>query len=375
VDDLAATIARHGWAVQAVFDDGPGVPAFAYTIGLHPRLPELLAIGDDAHLCAHLVQEAATQLTEAPDLARVDQRLPLPDGAPWPWVRLGAVAPIWARTHALVAYHHHGLDDPAALPVLQVVVPDDAGRWPDDPAVDLRLLDVQPELADPVRPWRLPHGQLLLDGLASEGTPAPHLVLLPVFRAGEPTAREEAVPAAPVGEGSHRLLAQPSFADWCAAGATVHAEPVSQPVPGSYGAEVARFRQVERESPRVVLRWIAGERAMQDPARLLEVLRGRCGGDPPLLDAPGGPQQTMVLGAAAAPWSWTVAVLPRGAEPMRLALRRLERDGLLVARELFHEAVEPDLVAPHPCCDECRAASRPGQAGRPRRPPRRRRRR
>lgn len=359
MDELATTIARHGWAVQAVFGDGPGVPAFAYTIGLHPRLPELLAVGDDAHLCAHLVQEAAAQLRAAPTLAQVDQRLPLPDGAPWPWARLGAVAPIWARTHALVAYHHHGLDDPAALPVLQVLVPDGDGRWPDDPAVEPTLLDVQPELADPDRPWRLPHGRLLLDGLASDGTPAPHLVLLPVFHAGEPTAREEAVPAEPLSGDVHRLLAQPSFADWCAAGSTVHAEPVAPSVPGSHGAEVTRFRQVERESPRVVLRWSADDRAVADPDLVLDTLRGCCEGDPPLLDAPDGPAQPMVIGAAAAPWSWTVAVLPRAAGPVRLALRRLERDGLLVAREPFHEAVDLDLADPHPCCDACRAARRP----------------
>lgn len=134
MDDLIPAIDRYGWAVQLVTDDGPGHPAFGYTVGLAHQLPELLAIGvADPHAAGQLLNEVATQLRARPWLAQVGQPLAMRDGAPWPTVRLGAVAPICARRYAR--------RDPLLLPILapdgpagrdELVAADhrDGGTWP-----------------------------------------------------------------------------------------------------------------------------------------------------------------------------------------------------------------------------------------------------
>jgi hypothetical protein len=105
---------------------------------------------------------------------------------------------------------------------------------------------------------------------------------------------------------------------------------------------VARFERVVHPSRRVALRWGA---CFDDDAGLDALER--------VLERPRFAD--VCLGLGAAPHALTFAVPPRAAEPLRIALRPLERDGYLVPRRLFHQYEDGDLVAPHPDCPHCQA--------------------
>jgi hypothetical protein len=336
--DIDAVIAEHGWALQAVLSDGPGSPSFVYTIGLADQLPELLCVGPSHGVAGQTLDALAQQLRSHPELARAGQRVELPPGElVLPVVELGTVAPCWQGLYLGRAIAHHGRDD---LEVLQVLAPDGAGRFPDDPSVDPCSLRNQPVLADPDLPWRLPHGIHVLEVLAELGAPARHAVLLPIVDGGHPVGREELVPALPTGTG-WQLIDQPSLADWCAVGDVVEASRIDEAVPGAEDVEVLRFERLVRTSDRIVLRW--GAAFHDDTAALDRVLER-----PRFRDV-------VTVGAGAAPHALTFAVPSRLAEPLRLALRPLERDGLLVPRSLFHVPKDVDLVAPHPDCPHCQS--------------------
>jgi hypothetical protein len=342
--DIDAVIARHGVALQAVLDDGPGSPAFTYTIGLFDRLPELLCVGPPPNVAGPTLNALTALLRRRPHLARAGQRVDLPDGdGVLPTIELGRVAPCWHDLYVGQALAYHQRDD---LELLQVLAPDGDGLFPDDPGVDPWMLTVQPVLADPDRPWRLPHGLPVLGHLADHGVTVPHAVLLPIVDAGLTTGREELVPAAPAGD-DWLLLTQPSLADWCAVDDVVAATPLDEAIPGLaelvpelHHLEVARFERVVQPSARTVLRWGA---CFHDDEELdaLERILAR----PRFAD--------VCVGYGAAPHALTVAVTPREAEPLRIALRPLERDGHLVPRPLFHEHEDGDLAVPHPHCPHC----------------------
>jgi hypothetical protein len=342
--DIDAVVAKHGWALQAVLPDGPGAPPFTYTIGLFDRLPELLCVGPLADVAGPTLNALAALLQRRPELARDGQHVDLPAGhGVLPTIKLGRVASCWHDLYVGQALAYHQRDD---LELLQVLAPDRDGWFPDDPRVDPWVLTVQPVLADPDRPWRLPHGLRVLGHLADHGVTLPHAVLLPIVDAGLTTGREELVPAAPAGD-DWLLLTQPSLADWCAADDVVAATSLDEAIPGLaelhpelQHLEVARFERVVHPSSRVVRRW------------------GACFHDDPELDAL---ERILALprfadvcvGFGAAPHALTFAAPPRAAEPLRIALRPLERDGHLVPRPLFHELEDGDLAVPHPGCPHC----------------------
>jgi hypothetical protein len=338
--DIDAVIAEHGWALQAVLDDGPGAPSFTYTIGLADQLPELLCVGPSPGVAGTTLNALARHLQAHPDLARAGQRIELPAGeGALPMVELGAVAPCWHDLYVGQAITHHRRDD---LEVLQVLAPDVDGRFPNDPRVDPRSLTAQPVLADPHLPWRLPHGHQLLELLAEHGAPVRRAVLLPIVDGGLPAGREELVPALPTA--AHwQLIDQPSLADWCASGDVVAASPIDASIAGVDDVEVLRFECVVRSATRAVLRWSTNLHDDADVTRLDRVLeRPRFRDD-------------VTVGFGAAPHALTFAVPPRLTEPLRAALRPLERDGLLVPRPLFHEPVDADLAEPHPDCPHCQS--------------------
>jgi hypothetical protein len=344
--DIDTVIAEHGWALRAVLPDGPGVPPFTYTVGLFDQLPELLLVGPPAAVAGPTLNALAAQLRRRPELARVGQRIDLRDAhVAIPSVELGAVAPCWHELYVGQALDYHQRDD---LELLQVLAPDGEGCFPDEPQVDPFLLTLQPILADPEHPWRMPHGLRTLEHLAVHGVAIPHAVLLPIVDSGLTTGREELVPAAPTGDG-WLLLSQPSLADWCTADDVVAASPLGEAIPGLaelapdlQDLEVARFERVVHPSPRVALRWGS---CFDDDAGLDALER--------VLERPRFAD--VCLGLGAAPHALTFAVPPRVAEPLRIALRPLERDGYLVPRRLFHEYEDGDLVVPHPDCPHCQA--------------------
>jgi hypothetical protein len=333
--DFDAIIDEHGWALQAVLDDGPGAPSFTYTIGLFDRLPELLCVGPSPGVAGSTLNALARHLQAHPDLARPGQRIQLPASEPaLSTVELGAVAPCWLDLYVRQAIAHHERDD---LEVLQVLAPDEDGRFPADPSVDRRSLLSQPVLADDERPWRLPHGIQTLELLAGR---VRHAVLVPIVDGGSRLGREELVPAIPCGAG-WQLIDQPSLADWCTAGDEVVAVPTDEAVPGTDDIEVLRLERVMQPSARMALRWTTCFHSDDDVEELFGILeRPRFRDD-------------ATVGLGAAPHAVTFAVPPRLAEPLRIALRPLERDGLLVPRRLFHEREAADLGMPDPDCPRC----------------------
>lgn len=342
--DVAATIERHGWAVPVVLDDGPGDPAFAYSIGLQERgLPELLVIGPCPTHAGTLVQHIATVLAATPSTARAGTVVDLPSEFPWDQVLLGEVQPHWARRYVIQADAHYD----RAVTVLQILVPEDDASAPDDAEVDPTHLERQPVLSEPDRPWLLPLGRRLLDGLEEDGEVArTSFALLPIVAPDGPIGREELVTIAPADGDSWVLTSQPALADWCSVGATIAAGSVESRCRLTRDLErLVRYRRVIRESHWVPHRWAWHGTTAADSDRLFDQMT-----------APTRYPHLRVAGVNALPHAITVAVQPRHAASLRSAFRRLERDGLVTPRTLFHRGEDPDLAPRDPRCPCCAAS-------------------
>lgn len=142
--NVEATIHEHGRMVIGVPDAG-----FSYTIGNYGTgLPELLILGVDPRAACgvlNAVSEAIkSTFSEAPpqdgDLIDIGGKVP---------VRLRALegleASVAREEYLIQAGGYYGRDD---LPVMQVMVPDQAGRFPDDadcaePYVSTQALQVR----------------------------------------------------------------------------------------------------------------------------------------------------------------------------------------------------------------------------------------
>jgi Domain of unknown function (DUF4262) len=128
-----------GWSVHVVEDD----PPLGYTIGLYRtfRAPELVAVGLSAATLRDLLEAAA-------GLVKTKRKLPV--GKPFDGVLHGyetvlrqVRAPRSVRRLARAIAFHHGRRD---FPILQLLWPDRAGRFPGDPAVDPKVAARQPLL-------------------------------------------------------------------------------------------------------------------------------------------------------------------------------------------------------------------------------------
>lgn len=334
--DIEATIERHGWAIPTVLDDGPGAPSFAYSVGLLRRgRPEVLVVGPCPSHASELVQHTACALEAGRAAPHAGTVIDLPPQSPWAQVRLGEVHPRWARRFAIHA-HAHGDEDVA---VLQILVPDDAGHDSDHDEVDPSALERQPVLSEPDRPWRLPLGRQLLTSLDNEVDDAA-FALLPILAPDGPIGREELVTVVPVDGDSWAVATQPALADWCPVGTRIEAAAVTErcPLTRELG-QVVRFDRLTRESHWVPHRWTWHGSTEPDADRLWETLT-----------APTRQPHLRVGGVNAMPHAITIAVEPRDAPALRSAMRRLERDGLVAPRSLFHRDEDPDLAPPDPRC-------------------------
>jgi hypothetical protein len=320
--------------------DPCGEPAFVYSIGLHERgLPELLAIWSDAREAAWLVQHVAEAMTRAgTDATGPGDTVALPPALSSPEVRLGKVAEEWARRYLLRAYEHYGED--RDLDVLQILVADSSGRY-EGPHVEPDVLELQPLLSQMERPWRLPLGRRLLE--AQPQAVNQRFLLLPIWTPEGPLGREELVATEPFTDGTWAVVSQPALADWCPVGTFVEADPVDDRCPLTADlTEVVRYRRVVRESPWVAQRWTWHGDSQDDVDRLFDAVAGPATGP-----------RARVCGPSAMPHALTVATQPHEAEPLRSAMRHLERDGLVAPRALFHRYEDGDL-GPHDArCGDC----------------------
>lgn len=126
---LAAVIRAHRWAVQYVgAGEGPGEPAFGYTIGLFGLgHPELVVVGVGADATHAMLQEAAGVVAGGRDLVPGELLVPgngrpalVVESCPNP----GAVVLGANRWYRRPPEH--------SVPAYQLTWPDDAGSYPWD---------------------------------------------------------------------------------------------------------------------------------------------------------------------------------------------------------------------------------------------------
>lgn len=338
--EVERRIADHGVVVQGVTEDIPGEGSFAYTIGNHRRgVPELIAFGLDPRVAYDLLTDLSRLTLLGEIRAEAGREVPGrlgPTGA-LP-VRFGEVAPRWARHHAIGVYLHHPDDDPETIRVLQVVLPDAAGRFWDQPRFDLHMDQHQPDLSRPEWPWRASFEPLhLVREVAATGTAHwPMLVSVPIIDTGREEGRCEAVPAVWL-DGDRALIQRPPvLADWVTVGTVVEAD--GEPEAETRIGPAHRYRHVVRESPYVHAAW-SHRAEPEDP-------------DDPVLATLADIEDDLQVVLSVTLASVHAAATRASSEALRLRMRRLVRDGL--ARELvpYHSPDRaeppPGWVTPHP---------------------------
>jgi len=139
---IRAHIARHGRSIQAVGEDEsdvPGTQPFSYTVGNHALgLPELLVVGT-TKLSSILnvlsdIQRDRGKAFGHEELVSIGGKFPL---------RIVDAGELGRRQYASFACIYYNSD---TVEVLQVLIPDAKGRWPDTPGCDPPYRD-QPILA------------------------------------------------------------------------------------------------------------------------------------------------------------------------------------------------------------------------------------
>ena len=147
VNELLAEVATHGWIVMRISADGPG-PDFAYSIGLVRTYghPEVIVVGLPLDVAQRIIN----------DLGKAVR-----DGARF---RAGEISDAFLKDYdvtfrAVPGYQYgaylgwgrrvYGDSD---FPVLQLIYPDRAGRWPWQDGVSLQFRALQPVLADESEP-------------------------------------------------------------------------------------------------------------------------------------------------------------------------------------------------------------------------------
>ncbi|GAA2110645.1 hypothetical protein GCM10009780_65830 [Actinomadura alba] len=143
-DDTADLVARHGWSATAVHSDD-GVPAWAYTIGMWHSLgsPEVAMFGLLLPDMQNWINKIGDQIRDGQPLHSDERPLHgiLPGGYP---LIIKPVHPGWYPFYfgtALRFYRHH-----PPLPIVQVVWPDQDGRFPWDEHAGVNCRANQPQL-------------------------------------------------------------------------------------------------------------------------------------------------------------------------------------------------------------------------------------
>lgn len=138
-DHMDAMIATHGWAVQAVFDPEGKEPSFTYTVGLSRSvLPELIVFGLPGRVAHQFLSHAREYMAEhgMPPLdTDMDE---FAEGLPTRFV----LVPREKADEFMFA----ALDRYPDYTAIQIVWPDEHGRFPWDAECDPAVKDAQPVL-------------------------------------------------------------------------------------------------------------------------------------------------------------------------------------------------------------------------------------
>lgn len=139
--NLCLQVQKHGWVVQSVFEDGEkGIPGISYTVGLSARgLPEIILMGVDPRTANILLNAAAEKLIAGVFQAQTGSI-----------VTEVANMPLRVKQLSTTQFSHfgrmamlHGETFSHAVPAFQLVFPDAMGRFPDDPACDPTMREIQ----------------------------------------------------------------------------------------------------------------------------------------------------------------------------------------------------------------------------------------
>lgn len=124
---LDAIIEKHGYAVQSVMDN----PPMSYTVGLTDLgLPELVMVGVPIPSMQAIINEAVARMRSTQPFAPGQLQSEL---ANLP-LRIDAVhiSQVLGRLYMLIGYEKRRQRQVTELKVLQLVWPDQDGRYPDD---------------------------------------------------------------------------------------------------------------------------------------------------------------------------------------------------------------------------------------------------
>jgi hypothetical protein len=149
VREFLVEVDTHGWIVMRIAADGPG-PDFAYSIGLVRTYahPEIIVVGLPMDVAHNIINDLGAAVR---------------DGARFNAGQIsGAFLKDYDVTFRAVPEYQYGaylgwgqqVYGRSDFPVLQLIYPDRAGRWPWQDGVASQFRALQPVLADePEPPW------------------------------------------------------------------------------------------------------------------------------------------------------------------------------------------------------------------------------
>lgn len=148
---------EHGWAVTVVFggedDQGGLTPSFSYTVGLSAKgLPDLLIFG--------LPEQSAHPILNAIVRKAFDGQIALRDGqvvreaANLP-LKLRVIEPAEKGLETALGARRFAAENGHEAQILQVLWPDLAGTFPDEPGCDAQMTWMQNINRSPVPPSKL----------------------------------------------------------------------------------------------------------------------------------------------------------------------------------------------------------------------------
>jgi hypothetical protein len=317
-----------GVHMQGVIRNRSHDPEYGYTVGLSATgLPELIAFSCCLSCVDGLLRRARQHIAEKGPL-RPGSTVALAGGSP---VRVVEALPPWVAAYACLAVPLLGRD-PGDISMLQLVTSDRHGRWPEDPAVDARLLADQP-LLDRVVAWQVPLTHDPEQDLFWEPTGDDHVPLVVPIDGGRGfEGRFEILRAEPHdATGAVRIIDVPWYADHVGYGAVVRTHDIWA-VPGlPEGARGPGEVLVDGWATRAFRR---REPGAMDASGCLATLVG--------LRDTGVHRFTTTTD--------TLHVATADPPVLDAALRRYVRDGLLVPTALYSQADGGHPVAGCACC-------------------------
>jgi len=141
VDDIA----RHGWHVLGVLASADK-PPFAYSIGMMPTLahPEIVVFGLDHRLCATIINTMGKEIRQG----RSFREPGLYEGLIEHFAC--KIRPVAQASHAnhlgYAMWHHRHIKQACPLEAVQLLWPDKAGLFPDEPGCNRGIIALQPVL-------------------------------------------------------------------------------------------------------------------------------------------------------------------------------------------------------------------------------------